>query len=166
VDSFRRLLLREGLARYVDWSAAFLPAAEATSLRQTERGARDSRKRIWRTWAPPSVSGEREFLATVVEVPSGDTIVVRPASAPESTRRLQLASLRAPRMGRRDEAPQAWATDAREFLRKRIIGHSVTIVVDYERDPPAGATDGQRPSVTIAKIAGKSDNPSVELVRT
>jgi hypothetical protein len=34
-------------------------------------------------------------------------------------------SLRTPRMGTRDRQPEAWATEAKEFLRKRCIGRQV-----------------------------------------
>lgn len=44
-------------------------------------------------------------------------------------RRVNLSSIRCPKMGnpRRDEKPAAYAREAREFLRTRLIGRSVII---------------------------------------
>ena len=37
-------------------------------------------------------------------------------------RRVNLSSIRAPRIGRKGEKPEDWATEAKEFLRQRLIG--------------------------------------------
>lgn len=37
-------------------------------------------------------------------------------------RRVNLSSIRAPRLGRKGEKPEDWATEAKEFLRQRLIG--------------------------------------------
>lgn len=36
-------------------------------------------------------------------------------------------SLKAPRMGSRDRPSEPWATDAKEFLRKKLIGREVAV---------------------------------------
>ena len=62
-----------------------------------------------------------DFTGKVVEVVSGDCLVVKDlASGVE--RRVNLSSLRAPRMGRKGERPETYATEAKEFLRQRLIG--------------------------------------------
>lgn len=48
-------------------------------------------------------------------------------------------SIRAPRMGTRDRAPDTWATEAKEFLRKRLIGRDVEVKMEYTRKVPAVA---------------------------
>ena len=62
-----------------------------------------------------------KFTGVVCEVVSGDCIVVRDA-ANKQERRVNLSSIRAPRMGRKGEKPEDWATEAKEFLRQRLIG--------------------------------------------
>lgn len=62
-----------------------------------------------------------KFCGTVCEIVSGDCIVVRDkANAQE--RRVNLSSIKAPRLGRKDEKPEPWAIEAKEFLRQRLIG--------------------------------------------
>lgn len=42
-------------------------------------------------------------------------------------RRVTLSSIRAPKLGRRDEKPEAWAVEAKEFLRQLLIGECSSI---------------------------------------
>ena len=62
---------------------------------------------------------------------SGDCIIVADAAAPygspSAERRVNLSSIRAPRMGnaRREEKPDNFAREAKEFLRTRLIGKQV-----------------------------------------
>ena len=42
-------------------------------------------------------------------------------------RRVNLSSIRAPRLGRKGEKPEDWATEAKEFLRQRLIGQLVPL---------------------------------------
>lgn len=42
-------------------------------------------------------------------------------------------SVRAPRAGGRDRAPEPYGLDAREFLRKKLIGKEVTVKMEYTR---------------------------------
>ena len=72
---------------------------------------------------------------------SGDQISVSiPGGAVGQERRLALSSIRAPRVGnpRRGVEDEPWAVEAREALRKLVIGRSVKVVVDYQRDIPKG----------------------------
>eukprot|EP00967_Tisochrysis_lutea_P132576 scaffold231684_cov21-Tisochrysis_lutea.AAC.1 len=58
---------------------------------------------------------------------------------------MHTCSLRAPRMGTRDRAADPYATDAREFLRKRLIGREVTVKMEYNRKvAPAGVCVSQQ----------------------
>jgi staphylococcal nuclease domain-containing protein 1 len=67
----------------------------------------------------------------VVDVVSGDCIVVAddaaPYGSPSAERRVNLSSIRAPKLGnpRRDEKPQKFAREAKEFLRTRLIDKQV-----------------------------------------
>ena len=44
-------------------------------------------------------------------------------------RRVTLSSIRAPRPARRDEKPEPYGTEAKEFLRQRLIGARLRQVV-------------------------------------
>jgi staphylococcal nuclease domain-containing protein 1 len=69
----------------------------------------------------------------VVEVVSGDCIIVAddavPYGSPSAERRVNLSSIRAPKMGspRRDEKPHKFDPEAKDFLRTRLIGKQVRI---------------------------------------
>lgn len=76
------------------------------------------------------------YFFQVVEVVSGDCIIVAddsiPYGSPLAERRVNLSSIRCPKMGnpRRDEKPAAYAREAKEFLRTRLIGRQVCYIVD------------------------------------
>lgn len=142
--SIAEVLLGMGLARMVDRSLDAVEPKYIHTMRAAENSAKDKRLRLWRDWAPPSVSGESAFEGTVCEVPSGDTVVVAvekgtPAAPRLEHRRVTLASLRAPRMGRRGEGMEPYAMQARELLRSALIGQQVLVTIDYVRSPADGA---------------------------
>lgn len=130
-------LARHGLCKVVDWSAAILPGG-AGRLRAAEREAKESRARLWRDYVapPPSANSLRgnNFNGIVVEVVSGDVVVIADATS-GAERRVNLSSIRAPRLGneRRGTKPEPYANEAKEFLRSRCIGHTVHVSMEYSR---------------------------------
>lgn len=60
-------------------------------------------------------------------------------------KRLYLASIRCPRTATRNRPDEPWAFDAKEFVRKRLIGKKVTVVVEYSRDPVVGVSGNAPP---------------------
>lgn len=65
-----------------------------------------------------------------LQVVSGDCLVVNDAAG-GAERRVFLSSIRAPRVGRRNEKPEPYAVEAKEFLRNRLIG-AQGMVPDFE----------------------------------
>ena len=65
---------------------------------------------------PTAAQAASELLARVVEVVSGDTLVV--ADAANNETRYSLSSIRCPRMGRE---PEPYAAEAKEALRRRVL---------------------------------------------
>jgi len=55
------------------------------------------------------------------QVVSGDVLAIKDSSS-GAERRVTLSSIRAPRPARRDEKPEPYGTEAKEFLRQRLIG--------------------------------------------
>jgi len=126
-------MARLGLAKIVDWGLAMMTNG-AMRLKEGERGAKQQRAGIWRDYVPPASAGTRlgdEYEGKVIEVVSGDIVVVKDPNGVEQ--RFSLASIRAPRLGRRDEKPEPYATEAREFMRKTIIGKTVKVKMEYDR---------------------------------
>ena len=75
-------------------------------------------------------------LQQVIEVVSGDCIIVAddslPFGSPSAERRVNLSSIRAPKMGRKGEDTAPYAREAKEFLRTRLIGQEVWFhLVDF-----------------------------------
>ena len=139
-------LLREGLAKLDERGLAALgDAALAATLRAAEAEARRDKRRLWRAYEKPSLGGDGadDFEGHVVEVTSGDTLVVGDAAGVE--RRVSLSSCRAPRPGhdKSGRAGEPWAAESREALRHAAVGRRVRVVVEQVRDVPvAGGGDG------------------------
>lgn len=76
------------------------------------------------------------FTGIVSEVVSGDILVIKDTGSAVD-RRICLSSIRAPRLGARDRASEPWGTEAKEFLRQRLIGKEVNVRMEYDRKIPA-----------------------------
>ncbi|KAK8384015.1 hypothetical protein O3P69_016033 [Scylla paramamosain] len=135
-------LLREGFARCVDWSIATVTGGPE-KLRAAERVAKEKQLRLWQDYKPSSLSlaeKDKEFTGKVVEVVNGDALVVKRQDG--TNKKIFLSSIRPPRQGETD-APRPpgknfrplydipWLFEAREFLRKKLIGQKVQCSVDY-----------------------------------
>ncbi|NXD45976.1 SND1 protein, partial [Copsychus sechellarum] len=144
------LLLKEGFARCVDWSIAVYTRG-ADKLRAAERFAKERKLRIWRDYVAPTANldqKDKQFVAKVMQVLNADAIVVKLNSGDYKT--IHLSSIRPPRL-EGDSAQDKnrklrplydipYMFEAREFLRKKLIGKKVNVSVDYIR-PASSATE-------------------------
>ncbi|XP_071722497.1 ribonuclease TUDOR 1-like [Rutidosis leptorrhynchoides] len=136
-------LMENGLAKYVEWSASTMEEDAKRKLKNAELEAKKSKLKIWKNFVPqPSNSKaihDQNFTGKVVEVVSGDCVIVAddsiPFGDPSAERRVNLSSIRCPRIGnpRKNEKPAAYAREAREFLRTRLIGKQVNVQMEYSR---------------------------------
>ncbi|XP_014501824.1 ribonuclease TUDOR 1 [Vigna radiata var. radiata] len=143
-------LVENGYAKYVEWSANMMEEEAKRKLKIAELQAKKSRLRMWKNYVPPPSNSKaihnQNFSGKVVEVVSGDCIVVAddsiPYGSPLAERRVNLSSIRCPKMGnpRRDEKPAPYAREAKEFLRTRLIGRQVNVQMEYSRK--VSPTDG------------------------
>jgi staphylococcal nuclease domain-containing protein 1 len=141
-----------GLGKMIPWAAAITP--DLAAIQAAAQSAKEHKLRLWKNWDP---SDEKEspadYSATVVRVNSGDSIAVVPTDAKTDDQiRLNFASIQCPRMGnrRRKESDKPYAWEAREFLRKKLIGKTVRVSHEYDRDPPMESTNQKaRPFVTV-----------------
>lgn len=73
----------------------------------------------------------------MVEIVSGDCIIVAddgvPFGSPLAERRVNLSSIRAPKVGnpRRRDQPEPHARESKEFLRQKLIGRQVSQWFSY-----------------------------------
>lgn len=178
-------IIRNGLAKFVPWSAAFCGEAIAATLREAELHAQQARANMWRNQEPQvqaapvtattttsssdasagSGSGsvdQATFEGKVVQVVSGDTIVIQDRF--DKTKRFQIASIIAPRVGnpRANQAAEPWSAEAKEFVRKKLIGKKVRVQVEYTRAAPKSVAD-QAPRV-FATITQNKVNIAEQLV--
>merc|ERR1711962_147047 len=134
-------LLREGFARCVDWAMATVTGGPE-KLRAAEKVAKDKNVRLWKDFKPKSLGiadRDKDFMGKVVEVVNGDALVVKRQDG--TVKKIFLASIRPPRLEaeaeRRDKKQFRplydipWLFEAREFLRKKLIGQKVHVKVDY-----------------------------------
>lgn len=152
-------LVENGLAKYVEWSANMMEDDAKRRLKSAELQAKKNRLRIWTNYVPPATNSkaihDQNFTGKVVEVVSGDCIIVAddsiPYGSPLAERRVNLSSIRCPKIGnpRREEKPAPYAREAREFLRTRLIGRQVNVQMEYSRKvgmvdgPTSGAADSR-----------------------
>ncbi|KAK0535582.1 hypothetical protein OC835_002326 [Tilletia horrida] len=180
VGDIAQFLLSAGLARCVDWHAGILSAAGGMEkYRIAERTAKDKRIGIWKDYAPSASanaiagqpSAKRTFEAVVGRIISGDTIHVfvdedstaNGASDKQgklNERRIQLSSIRQALI--KDPKQAGYANEARDFLRKRLIGKTVTVQIDYIK-PKDGDFD-ERHYATV-RSGGKETNIAELLVQ-
>jgi len=117
---------------------AYTTHKKAVALRQAETAAKAAHLRIWKDYTAPVVTGTKVFTGVVTEVITGDTFVVAvDGGGAGAERKLHLSSTRAPYPGRRDgEGAEPWGFEAKEWLRKNLIGRPVQVKIDYQRGGP------------------------------
>jgi len=163
------LLLKEGFARCVDWSMGVL-SGDHDKYRQAERSAKERQLRIWKDYVPSTAAidiKDKEFTGKVLEVVNGDAIVVKKPSG--EAKKIFFSSLRPPRTqpkedGTIENGPARdgkrglplydipYMFESREFLRKKLIGKKVHVLVDYVKPANDGFPERICATVTIADI--------------
>ncbi|CAH1119897.1 unnamed protein product [Phaedon cochleariae] len=160
------LLLKEGFAKCVDWSIRLMKT-KTEKLRAAEKQAKEARRRLWKDYVAsvPRITGkELDFQATVIEVNNGDALLLKTPSGDH--KKVFLASIRPPReSGRTNDddgkpipRPKGFRPlydipymfEAREYLRKKLIGKKVHIVIDYVQEAREGFPEKTCATVTIA----------------
>ena len=151
------LLLAEGFARCVDWSLQCVTSG-LEKLRAAEKSAKEKRLRLWKDYAPsgPTIDAkEREFQGKVVEVINADAMIVKASDG--TPKKIFLASIRPPRLPENNldstkarirplyEIPYMY--EAREFLRKKLIGKKVNVTIDYKQ--PANNNFAEKVCCTV-----------------
>lgn len=161
-------LCRLGLAQVHEASAAALIGG-AAKLRAAEKVAKEQQLRLWRGYVPPVSSinavAMKQFDAKVIEIISGDCISVAPVSGSDtSERRINLSSIRAPRMANARDASsvsEPWAVEAKDFLISRLIGRTVSISMDYARKIGEGPNERTLHFATVKLPVTNGDALSV-----
>ncbi|KAG0567867.1 hypothetical protein KC19_7G168000 [Ceratodon purpureus] len=165
-------LVKQGFVKVVEWSANMMEEDAKRKLKAAELQAKKDRLKIWTTYVPPQTNStailDVNFSGKVIEVVSGDCVVVAddaaPYGSPAAERRVNLSSIRAPRIGnpKKEEKPAAYAREAKEYLRNLLIGQQVNVTMEYSRK--IGAMDGPIPAAAAPGSDRTMDFGSVFLV--
>lgn len=154
--SIADFVLRAGLAQCVDFHSTLL-GGEMKNLRQAEKHAKDERLGLFKGHIDNRSSAAGESDATVARVIKADTIIVRTKSGAEKT--LQLSSIRGPKP--KDEKQGPFDAEAKEFLRKRLIGKHVRFSSDGIKPPSEGFEERE-----VATIITNGKNIALILVES
>jgi len=123
-------LIKQGCARVVPWTAHSMGKLDL--YLQTEKVAREQKIRMWgeEQFANLPIYG-RKGQGAIKEVTSGDSIQILVG---DTLKRFYLASIQAPRRNNKNRGgPDPFYAEAKEYVRKQLIGKTVNFVVEYQR---------------------------------
>lgn len=122
--------------------------------------------KLWKTFEPQdkgNLGAETEFDGIVTRIWNGDTLSIQ-SSTTNVEYKIGLSSIRQPKFvflvhgidsyQRRSKDPKEsyYANEAKEFLRSRLIGKRVHVVVEYIRAPSDGFDERTCATVTMNNI--------------
>ncbi|KAF1998950.1 hypothetical protein P154DRAFT_494301 [Amniculicola lignicola CBS 123094] len=136
-------LLKAGLARCTDHHTTLL-GQEMGTLRQAEKSAKDSKQGLFQGHVAAK-AGAGESEAVVSRIQSADTLFLRNKNGVE--KRINLSSVRQPKPSDPKQSP--WGAEAKEYLRKKLIGKHVKFVVDGKRAATEGYDEREMATVTF-----------------
>ena len=134
------VLLRQGFAKIVDWSLACVSEGPE-KYRKAQAQAKEAKAKLWQDYKGPQgpdiSAKDKQYTGKVIEVVNGDALMIKRGK--NDIKKVHLASIRPPRLEEGAERPKNFRAlydipfmfEAREFLRKKLIGHNVQVTVDY-----------------------------------
>ncbi|KAK6075797.1 Tudor domain-containing protein [Seiridium cupressi] len=151
--SIAEFLLADGLARCNDFHSTML-GEKMAPLRAAEKKAQIGKLRLHKNSNAKATDGSSSDMI-VSKIHAADTIYVRSKTGEE--KQVSLSSIRGPRAKEPSESP--FRDEAKEFLRKKLIGKHVKVTIDGTKPASEGfeARD-------VATIAEKGKNINLQLV--
>lgn len=139
--SIAKFILEAGLAKCTDFHSTML-GSQMSVLRQAEKQAKDQQLGVFQG-AINTKSGGTQTDETVTRIQAADTVYLRGRSGEE--KRVQLSSIRQPKLADPKQGP--FQQEAKEFLRRKLIGKHVKVTIDGRK----AATEGfeERDVVTV-----------------
>lgn len=123
-----KFILEAGLARCTDFHSTLL-GSDMAALREAEKRAQHAKLGLFKDHVAKSNGSGGSLEATVTKIFSADQIFVQNKGGVE--KRINISSIRGPRPTEPSESP--FRDEAKEFLRKRLIGKHVRISIDGSR---------------------------------
>lgn len=137
-------VLEAGLARSNDQHVTLL-GNDMAQLRQAENTAKNARKGVFEGATASSSAVAQEQDLTVVRVLNAETVFLRPRSGEE--RKVTLSSIRQPKPTDPKQSP--FGAEAKEFLRKKLIGKHVKVTIDGKRPASEGFEEREVATITL-----------------
>lgn len=154
--SIALFLLEAGLARCTDFHSTLLGTG-MQPLREAEKGAQTAKRGLHKDHVAKVATQGGNMEAIVTKVFSSDTIFVRNRAGVE--KRINLSSCRGPRPSDQSEAP--FRDEAKEFLRKKLIGKHVRMSIDGSR---AATEEYDAKEVATVMLNEKSGDKNIGLL--
>jgi staphylococcal nuclease domain-containing protein 1 len=139
-----KFLLDAGLARCNDQHVTLL-GNDMAAFRQAEKAAKDAGKGIFAGQTASQAGGAPSADYTIVRILNADTIFIRSRAGLE--KKINLSSIRQPKPSDQKQAP--FSADAKEFLRKRLIGRHVKVSIDGKKAASEGYEERDVATVTL-----------------
>lgn len=138
-----KFLLEAGLARCNDQHVTML-GSDMSEFRQAEKVAKDSKRALFagHVGGKPKATTETDYV--VSRIVNADTILIRTRSGQE--KKVSLSSVRQPKPS--DPKQSAFGADAKEFVRKRLIGKHVKVSIDGKKPASEGYDEREVATVT------------------
>jgi staphylococcal nuclease domain-containing protein 1 len=148
-----KFLLDAGLARSNDQHVTLL-GNDMGQYRQAEAAAKKAGKGIF-TGTKAAVGGAQEADYICVRVLNAETIFLRTRSGEE--KKVTLSSIRQPKPSDPKQSP--FSADAKEFMRKRLIGKHVKVTINGKKPPSEGFEERE-----VATVISNGKNAALMLV--
>lgn len=147
-------LLRAGLARCVDHHSTML-GGEMSKLRQAEKEAKEKKVNLFQGHVATAKANGGDIEVTVTKIQTADTIFVR--SRGGADKKITLSSIRQPKPTDPKQSP--FQAEAKEFLRKKLIGKHVKVSIDGTKAASEGYEERQ-----VATVTQGGKNVALQLV--
>ncbi|KAI9814326.1 MAG: hypothetical protein M1832_005906 [Thelocarpon impressellum] len=141
--SIAEFLLKAGLAWCNDFHTTLL-GNDMQTLRQAEEHAKSHKLELFKDHVTTRGKAGGDVEAVVAKIHSADTLYIRNKTGGE--KRINLSSIRQPKPSDPKQAP--FGAEAKEFLRKRLIGKTVRVVIDAKRPAQDGYEEREMATVT------------------
>ncbi|KAL3792499.1 hypothetical protein HJC23_008421 [Cyclotella cryptica] len=156
-------ILKNGLGRISDWTIRMMSPGDVPPLRIAENAAKRANLGVFENYTPPKLTGASEFMGTVVEVLSGDTLLILPNGEiyddDSKLKKVSLASIRAPRAGNEKlgKADEPYAMECKDRLRVLTVGKLAKVNIHYEKEIPIGQNKTEKRQFGTISVAKKDD---------
>ena len=139
-----KFLLDAGLARSNDQHVTLL-GNEMAQFRQAETKAKNSRNGMFTGTSAAKAAGPQDADFVVSRILNAETVFLRTRAGEE--RKVTLSSIRQPKPSDPKQSP--FGADAKEYLRKRLIGKHVKVSIDGKRPASEGFEEREVATVIV-----------------